>query len=159
MIRYIIISTLVHVLCVVAISLKVKQETKPQGEEATTVTLVEPKSTGNKSGAGRDVQVIEMNPAGKGTKRESEKFYWGVGIGGDYAKLETGTMVYKVNTVYGGYTADAAGILPGDLIYSVNGRGLESEDISGDGPARLMLGIIRDNQFIMITLDRTKVYY
>ena len=129
-------------------------ETKPEKVE------VEIELAGNEDKAsknGRDVKVIEQLE-GPGEKVESKNYYWGIGISGDYYLSKLG-YVYLIKYVYGGYSAESAGLLPGDNIIKVNGKSPLDEDISGSGPGGLILEIIRDGRTLTFKLQRVKVLY
>ncbi len=116
----------------------------------------------------RDVQVIELVEAPSSetqAKKDLERFYWGIGvtvayIPGDAVELPHIMLAERIEMVHSGYCAEAAGILPGDIIYLVNGDYIEpGNQLDGNGPAKLSLTILRNKRIVIIQLDRCKVYY
>lgn len=110
-----------------------------------------------KQSTGFDVDVIEQIP-GDGIKKEPKAFYYGLGISGEYI-MTTAGQVYLIHKVYAGYNGEAAGLAEGDIIVTVNGKSPVVEDISGDGPKKLILGVVRNNILLTILTERTRVYY
>ncbi len=149
-------------------------DSKEQSQESTTVEIVEAESekkaevepekkseekSEDKKQEQEEIKVVELNPAGQGESKILKDYYWGVGVSGVYITLSNGSQGYKVTEVYAGYSADNAGILVGDLIYSVNGGSVGLNDIMGKTPAHLILGIVRGSLTLIINLDRVQVYY
>lgn len=98
------------------------------------------------------IKIKELGTAGD--SKENSKFYWGLGI--TTREMNSGDLITEVNS---GYNGEAAGLMVGDFIIHVNGKPKNQNEIRGNGPAKLVLTILRNNSIITINTERGKVYY
>lgn len=151
--RYLVVSFIIHILPLIFMWKQIEKQTLEaelaNGAGGTTQEKVET--------TGFDVQVIEQIP-GSGTKKEEKGYYFGLGISGNYITTNMG-QVYQIDTVYVGYNGEAAGLIPGDIITTVNGSSPAVNDISGFEPLDLTLIVVRANITLTILTKRGKVYF
>lgn len=124
-------------------------------QEKVEVTIEENNSGDKKVSNGRDVQIKEL---GTGAGETPKSYYWGIGVSGEYGYSPVG-FAYRISEVYKGYAADSVGLLPGDYIFEVNGGSPAVNDISGDGPLKLVLQIYRNGVIMQVNTERTKIWY
>lgn len=111
-----------------------------------------------------NIEVIEAKTANKGHKRPIVRFYWGIGIETSLDNIQqvygVPTVGYLVNKVFHGYSAEQAGIIPGDFIYMVDDTQISpSNDIKGDEYKKFKLTILRNGSIVYIHTERCRVEY
>ncbi len=158
-------SLILHVLPFILLGLFHTIQTEKQEED---------KGTGNSERSGnRDIQVIEMVETASSNETKPQKdltrFYWGIGVTVEYDRIAIPGYDYFgseflfveiIQSVHGGYCAEAAGIETGDIIFLINGDYIEpGNQLDGEGPSKLVLTILRNGRIVVIQLDRCKVYY
>lgn len=151
--RYLLVSLIIHTLPLIFMWKQIEKQTL----EAELANGVGGTTQEKEKSAGFDVQVIEQIP-GSGTKKEEKGHYWGLGISGNYIMTNIG-QVYRIDTVFAGYNGEAAGLIPGDIIATVNGSSPVVNDISGFEPLDLTLIVVRANITLTILTKRGKVYF
>lgn len=145
-------SLILHLLPLIFIGPKIMEEIAAEKAQSTGGSDKNEKKT-----TGYDVQVIEQIPGGD-MKKEIKNFYYGLGISGEYVNTALG-QVYQIATVYAGYNGEAAGLMAGDYIVTVNGSSPVVNDISGDGPKDLILVVVRGNITLTVITKRGRVLY
>ncbi len=155
--RYLSLSIFIH--CLFFSLFFLKQELIRQEQQQ------EQGSAGEKeSGADFSVEVIEIaDDADESSKQEKKDFYWGIGIGSDFAFIDiygVTTYCYSVDKLYAGYSAETDGVLVGDYIYLINDKPIGgTNDLKGDGPKKMKLTIIRNGSKVIVYTERCKVWY
>lgn len=153
--RYFLISLLLHSLILIPLVPKLLQE--EQAEEA--------KGKGNTGNGESVMEIIEFNPVYSDIVKPLNNFYWGLSLSCDEGMIYIpgyGDMLSViVLIVHDGYSVESAGLQPGDMIFEINNKSIDyTNDIKGDGPANILLTILKiDGRIIKITVPRVKVYY
>lgn len=146
--KYLTISLILHLSTLFFINLPANEKQDP-----IDITIEE---NSNQKASGRNVQVKEVGDNGEGDAPKNH--YWGIGVSGEYTYSPVG-FSYHIKEVYKGYSAEFSGIRIGDFIFSVNGGSPAMNDISGDGPAKLVLQIYRNGVIMSINTERVRVYF
>lgn len=160
--RYYIISTILHALCLFAISFSggsgdggsekhgskggsrfggVNIPGDVKSKEKVEITVIE-----TVNGKGKKPPAVKKR---KVLKNCGNKWYGGIGIQTGYS--QEGDLVTRV---FPGYPADLGGIVPGDIITAISGK-----QIPGPPGTQVTLKINRGNQIHILTLTRDKVCY
>ncbi len=92
---------------------------------------------------------------------QSEGIYYGIGA---YCAMDTVSGYVKIINAMPGTPAEEAGLLPGDIIYMVNGEdmgGLSIDQvvlrIKGEEGTKVNLTLVRDNEYVEVEVERRKV--
>lgn len=150
--KFLLISLLLH-----STFLLVKQQ---EAQQEVEISFETSSGTQKEGQAEQEQKKIIPKSDGDGESQVNKNYFWGIGISVvEYYNMEMGKWVIEVKEVHTGYSAEEVGIMAGDLITSINGKGTEVEEIIGDGPATIRLTIFRNGAIIVKTLDRVKVYY
>lgn len=157
--KYYLASLILHLIPLVLLA--VHKIPKPQ-EQPVEVTVIENGgNSSNKDSDKRKKNIIDLGDD-EGKSVDKGTFYWGIGVSTRLEILQDGTgrLGYYMEEVHMGYPAYDHGILPGDVIFSVNGGAIgEIDDVSGDGPKTLTLLVLRNNITLTFVMDRAKIFY
>lgn len=155
--KYFLLSLLLHLSLVLAISFKMQQEEKQQQTEQG-----QEGSESDKKGQDVGIEIIEISDTVNTEdqkKKELKNFYWGIGITSSHTFSGPSEYVEVVD-VASGYSAESAGLQRGDIIMEIDGLPISNiNDIRGDKPRKMLLTINRKGVIVRIQIERVKVYY
>ncbi len=153
--RYFLLSLLLHSIILIPLVPKLLQE--EQAEQAQGKS-----NTGN----GEFIpEIIEFSVVSGDTVKPLNNYYWGLGLSCDegirYIPGYGQMFSVIIQIAHSGYSGESAGLQPGDVIFEINNKPIDyTNDLKGDGPANLLLTIMkRDGSIIKKTVPRVKVYY
>lgn len=97
-------------------------------------------------------------------KKQADSGYYGIGVNVVYGILDSSTMINYNGAVYVGMTitnvpygnpAWEAGLLPGDVLFMVDGGPLtDANELVGKGPADLVVGVSREGRIFFVNVRR-----
>lgn len=142
--KFITASFLIHCLVLGVITREVPSTQNEPLQDETEVELYETEKEPIR-------QIKELSDSGD--SEESTNFYWGLGI--------TISMDMTIASITPGYNADLYGLQVGDKLLKMDGKDMsfQDNDITGPGPRKMLLTILRKSVIMDIQVERGKVYY
>lgn len=166
---YFIVSATIHIaLLMIFASLQTTQQGKKGGKGNPDADIIPHTQTKNVDVSYDNHSTITMKRpkpkkiTKKHDKKTSKYGYWGIGVATGFGSepvayngyIYTNTM--RMFIVYEGYPAYNANLKDDDIIFSVDGQPMSDElnDVRGDKPKKMTLGIYRKGKIFFITIER-----
>lgn len=159
--RYLFLSFVIH-FAALAIWVKAHPQSSNQAPESSS-NQKQQRATKKREFPGSIIDIVPQYNQGLKPKKELKNFFWGIGVTCNqlFEHYPNGLFwVIKVNIVHQGYSAEEAGLVPGDEIYLIDNKPITVEnEIAGKQPRKMVLTILRGNSTLIKSVERVKVYF